>query len=142
MDRFDLLFESEQLFRLIGKKFKLQVNDLLSGELTFAEFLFLKHLYEVGPSRSSDISSTFSVTLSHITTLTDRLIKRGLIYRNRGLKEDRRAIAIGLTDEGKETVEKYKRLVKNYALHLFDEITDEELVQLKGILTKLSNKME
>ena len=61
----------------------------------------LLHVYESGPEgiRMTDLSETLVVSKSGLTTIIDRLEKRGLLRRVPD-PDDRRAIRIAITDEG------------------------------------------
>jgi DNA-binding MarR family transcriptional regulator len=71
--------------------------------------------------------------------LLDRLVKKGLVYRETCL-ENRRKIDISLTDQGKELFvsahESAKKAIGNF---FDDQITEEEAKDLRRILKKIKN---
>jgi DNA-binding MarR family transcriptional regulator len=138
VNREHLLTELEVLFRQVSKKFRNGMNTVFNGELAVSEFLFLKYLEECGPLKPSDVASQFGVSLSHVSALSDRMIKKGFIYRTRS-EQDRRIVELGLNDQGKQTLEKLHKIKKQYIETVFHSITDEELLQLIRIYQKISN---
>jgi DNA-binding MarR family transcriptional regulator len=136
VSREHLLTELEMLFREIGKKFRNGMNTVFGGEVSVSEFIFLKYLYECGPLKPSDVASQFDVSLSHVTALSDRMIKKSLIYRTRS-EEDRRIVELSLNDQGKQTLEKLIKIKKQYVETVFQEVTDDELTQLIHIYQKM-----
>jgi DNA-binding MarR family transcriptional regulator len=137
VNREHLLTELEILFREIGKKFRNGMNTVFGGEVSVSEFIFLKYLYECGPLKPSDVASQFGVSLSHMTALSDRMIKKGYIDRTRS-EEDRRSVKLALNDQGKQTLEKLFKMKKQYVETVFQDVTDDELMQLIRIYQKLS----
>lgn len=137
MSREDKITQIELLYRNIGKKFKSELNQLFEGEITPSDFLILKFLHDTGPTKASNIAHQFVVSLSHITALCDRLVKKGLIHRTRS-DEDRRWVVVGLSDEGSKKVSELSQIKKQYTFHIFKSLTDDELEQLIHIYKKLN----
>jgi DNA-binding MarR family transcriptional regulator len=131
-----LLTELELLFREMSKKFRNGMNSAFNGEITVSEFFFLKYLLEAGPLKPSDVASQFGVSLSHVTALSDRMIKKGLIHRTRS-EEDRRIVELVLSDKAKQTLEKLVNIKRQYVETVFQKVTDEELSQLIRIYQKM-----
>lgn len=136
MNREHLLTELEMLFREISKKFRNGMNTVFNGEVSVSEFLFLKYLSECGPLKPSDVANQFDVSLSHVTALSDRMIKKNLIYRTRS-EEDRRIVELALSDQGKQTLEKLIKIKNQYVEIVFRDVTDDELAQLMRIYKKM-----
>lgn len=80
---------------------------------------YSKPLYEVikylkcnGKSKTTDLVKELMVTKSYITSITNKLIKNDLIYREYDVK-DRRIIFINLTEKGHTIANEYDRIIKN-----------------------------
>jgi DNA-binding MarR family transcriptional regulator len=137
MNREQSVTELEALFRQIGRNFRNHMNSVFKGELTDSEFFYLQYLDECGPAKASDIANQFNVSLSHVTSLCDRMVKKDFIYRNRS-EEDRRIVVIGLNDRGKQMIESLKGIKIKYLEDFLSPLGDDELVQLVRIYKKLS----
>jgi DNA-binding MarR family transcriptional regulator len=84
-----------QLISLFDTEFREQCDIDLSTYDT------LLHVYEAGPEgiRMTDLSEVLVVSKSGLTSIVDRLEKRGLLRRIPDA-DDRRAIRIAITDSG------------------------------------------
>jgi Transcriptional regulators len=115
--------------RLLDKH--LEPEDITAGQ---AKALF--NIYRFNKTRPCDIGKSLGVDNSAITRMLDRLEKKGLIQRTPA-PEDRRALIIGLTDKGYETIERALPLAGNAIAELAHALTDEEQSQLKHCLRKI-----
>jgi DNA-binding MarR family transcriptional regulator len=84
-----------QLTSLFDAEFQEQLN------IDISTYDALLHVYEAGPEgiRMTDLSARLVVSKSGLTTVVDRLEKRGLLRRVPD-PADRRAIRVAITDEG------------------------------------------
>jgi MarR family 2-MHQ and catechol resistance regulon transcriptional repressor len=105
-------------------------------KLTISQFGVLEALYHLGPMCQRDVAKKNLKSTANITTVVDNLEKRGLVERQRS-SEDRRYIALHLTDEGRSLIERIfpahvQGIVKN-----FSSLTNEEQQQLARLCKKL-----
>ena len=61
---------------------------------------------------ASQIASEVNVTSSHITAVTDRLVRKGFVERKRS-NSDRRIVYLEITEHGREVTENLKLCVKS-----------------------------
>lgn len=91
------------------------------------------------PVSANELKRQILVHNPDLTRLLDRLVKKGLVYRETCL-ENRRKIDISLTYQGKELFvsahESAKKAIGNF---FEDQITEEEAKELRRILKKIRN---
>lgn len=87
------------------------------------------------PLSSGDISKSLISQNSDVTRVVDRLVKKGLVNRERP-EENRRMVLITLTEEGLKKVEETKG-VATPILEKTNVWTDEEVQVLNKLLDKL-----
>jgi len=90
-------------------------------ETTIAQYRALVVLASRGPQRVGDLARALDVTPSTAGRMCDRLVRKGLIRRNRG-RADRRAVQVSITAAGRQVV---------------DEATARRRTLLAGILGRL-----
>lgn len=96
--------ELERAFRTVFRTLRQEVNKLMGDEVTSNEFTVLKLIAD-GPKMASAISKELNVSASHITSVTDSLVRKGYMTRSRS-ENDRRVVELVLTGTGQELVEK------------------------------------
>lgn len=126
----------EFIFRRVYRKIKEELHSLLKEHVTLNEFMVLKFLSE-SPMRSSDLSKMLQVSASHITSVTDSLVEKGLIERRRSNK-DRRVVDLILTEKGKSLIGRLKEIKSRFLKDQLDVFTEEE----RETLYKLFRKFE
>lgn len=103
--------------------------------LTPPQFFLLKKLSS-GPATVSEVADYMGVSLSAITSMSDRLVKLGYVARKRS-ENDRRLVWLELTAAGgkvlAEAMEKRKEVVYGF----LGKLPEEDLAALHGIYTKL-----
>lgn len=140
LNREKKIMHIDMLFRDIHKKFIHHIEQRFQRQLTFAEFIFLRALYEVGSSNSSYLAKHLRVSMSHITNLCDKLIDKDLIFRRKS-EQDRRILEIGLTEDGQHTMTKILAIRQLFLEDYFEDVSDEELHQLVYIYNKLHQRL-
>ena len=75
----------------------------VAEDVTLAQYRVLLELAARGPVRLADLASVLGVDRSTATRMSDRLARKGLVYRRR-LGEDRRCVRVSLTAAGRELV--------------------------------------
>lgn len=139
--REELINEIDMLTIQVNKRFKQAMTELFKGEITFTEYIFMRYLSKEGPTRPSDAAAAFEVSLAHVTSICDRLVQKGLIFRER-TETDRRTIQIGLSEEGRKVVEKFAQIKRDYLSTFYQDLATEELAQFKDILSKINISFE
>jgi DNA-binding MarR family transcriptional regulator len=90
-------------------------------ETTIAQYRTLVVLASRGPQRLVDLATTLDVAPSTAGRMCDRLVRKGLIRRNRA-RADRRAVLVSITAAGRQVV---------------DQATARRRALIAGILSQL-----
>jgi DNA-binding MarR family transcriptional regulator len=77
-------------------------------EVTLPQYRALVVLAARGPQGTAELAAALAVTPSTVTRLCDRLVRKGLVRRNRQAG-DRRAVRIALTGAGRDLVAEVTR---------------------------------
>lgn len=80
-------------------------SHLTKQKLTMSQFGVLEALYHLGPMYQRDLAVKILKTTGNITTVIDNLEKRGLVERQREMK-DRRYFKVVLTSSGRRLTKK------------------------------------
>lgn len=80
------------------------VKDIQDYDITIAQAFLLHNLKMRGACTASAIGEMMEVTSGPVTSITQRLIKRGLIHRRQDEK-DRRVVWFTLTSEGEAVLQ-------------------------------------
>ncbi|HMV79667.1 MAG TPA: MarR family transcriptional regulator [Leptospiraceae bacterium] len=124
-----------EFYRTLKKEF----NQILESEgMTNGEFLMLKSIVQSGNRKVSELAKELGVSMPYITSLSDKMVKKGFIER-RQFEEDRRIVVLKLTKEGKKKYSRLDRLILNYMETGFDRLSDQELLTFEKILKKVSD---
>lgn len=129
----------EFIFRRVYRKIKEELHSLLKEHVTLNEFMVLKLLSE-SPMRSSDLSKILQVSASHITSVTDSLVEKGLIERRRSNK-DRRVVDLILTEKGKSLISQLKETKSRFLKDQLDVFTEEERETLYRLFRKFEDHL-
>ncbi|SFI54126.1 DNA-binding transcriptional regulator, MarR family [Bacillus sp. 71mf] len=121
-----LILNLSTSFRRMLRLLQSDINELFSEHMPWNEFSVLRALYWKSPQMASQIASEVNVTSSHITAVTDRLARKGLVMRKRS-NSDRRIVYLEITDSGREVAEKLENVRKEYYREKFQDWSDEEI---------------
>lgn len=124
------------LLRSSGSITKMLKKDMFSYGLNPTEFTALEVLYNLGEQPIQAIGNKVLLSSSSITYVIDQLETKNLVVRKKNEK-DRRVTLISLSDEGFELMEKIFPQHSRVIEKLFEELTDEELVNLREMLKKI-----
>jgi len=80
-------------------------SHLTKQKLTMSQFGVLEALYHLGPMYQRDLAEKILKTTGNITTVIDNLEKRGVVERQREMK-DRRYFKVVLTSSGRRLTKK------------------------------------
>ncbi|GHD12455.1 MarR family winged helix-turn-helix transcriptional regulator [Tianweitania populi] len=103
------------------------------NELDKQALFYVAEHPECGPS---DIARFLAVPHTTISSATDRLAKRGLLKRTRP-EEDRRAVALDLSDEGRRRVEGFLAAYRELHLRMLQPLSTAERDAFVGMITKI-----
>lgn len=89
--------------------------------------------------RQGTIARQLSIKPAHMTKLVGRLIKQGYVAREQHT-EDRRAVRISLTEQGRDFVAENKSAFLMQNAHERNQMSPEEMETLIGLLQKLTGR--
>lgn len=130
----------EQLDRLAFKVIRRmgrEVSTLLEEGMTPAQFLLMRLIGQQGEATVSDLSDQMGVTLSAITSLTDRLKAAGLVNRVRD-ESDRRVVFLRLTPEGAAKLSDLSNRRLEHMRRYLGQLPEEDIEKLLEIGERFS----
>ena len=125
------------LTKRLAFRIRREFDQLLGADgVTWAQFTYLRVLYEKRADTPSRIARLFSVDTGAITRLTDRLERGGFLLRRAGGR-DRRLVRIELTEEGRRLVEALLPVARDQIHRLCGGLNKQELKDLTRLMKKL-----
>lgn len=106
-------------------------------DLTYSQYLVMLILWNTKKQTVTQLGDKLSLDSGTLTPLLKRLERKELIKRNRSAL-DERMLEISLTQKGKHIKEKATCIPKQLMESM--HVTKEELVLLKGLITKILDK--
>lgn len=100
----------------------------------------MTYIAEYGPMKASQIAEKLYITCGAVTGLSDKLIELGFVAREKD-DNDRRVVLLKLTSKGEEQVKKIKDIRRNLMIHLFAELSSEEMKDGLKLFDKLKDNM-
>lgn len=116
-------------------------NNLASLGITQAQYHVLRILDDLGAINMSEISKLLFRGKSNVTTLIDRMERADLVERV-SVEEDRRINKITMTKKGQEIHDSVAEKHRIFLFKLFQNLTEEEVQQLNGLLSKLAHYLK
>lgn len=106
-----------------------------------AEGHLLSFLRSYSPSPISELIRVFGLKKSTMTSLLDRLERRGLVRRESHPK-DRRSFLVHVTEEGRRLADEVQRPVEELEKKVRDEINEEDLRGFQRVLESIAKVTE
>ncbi len=125
------------IYRGIGNMIKQYVHE----DVTTDQFLTLQYIYQHGSITASEIAQEFGVGRSAITAIVNRLVEKELLIRKRS-KEDRRIIALMLSNRGKEVVEATEKAMYRFLQEKLKHFELDDIERLLNSIEKFALLME
>jgi DNA-binding MarR family transcriptional regulator len=113
----------------------------LEKEVTRSELSALLILHFRNEMTMSNLSTDLGAPLSTITSLTKRLVRKGLIERNQSTK-DQRIILIRLTAKGKQLALQAKAIMENIFSRVQATLSTDELEQFLALALKIGRALQ
>ena len=88
-----------------------------------------------------EIADLLQLPASSLTSMTDRLVREGLVERVT-MPNDRRVVAATITDAGRELVERIEAINHRDLVTMLREVTDDDLGQFSSVLTHMYREFE
>jgi DNA-binding MarR family transcriptional regulator len=108
----------------------------LSSEVSMPEIQVLVFLGQTGSGRMSDIAAHMFSSLSNMTVIVDKLVKKGLVKRSR-LQEDRRVVMIDLTGKGKEYYLQHHEVKLELSRRMLGALDENERARYMAFIDKI-----
>ncbi|MFC5701968.1 MarR family winged helix-turn-helix transcriptional regulator [Cohnella faecalis] len=106
-------------------------------DLSSTQTAALSIIAKKGPLQAKELGLQLSLSSGGITTVCDKLLSRGLIRRLRSDGEDRRAVFLETTEEGRAMVIRTDAVWEQVLNVIFSVLTDAEIAMLHQIYSKL-----
>ena len=124
------------LAKEIVNRYRPLLEDL---DVTYPQYLVLMVLWNEEEQTVGQLGEKLLLDSGTLTPLLKRMEQKGILNRSRS-PEDERVVKLSLTEKGKAMKEKAKdipcRLMESM------KISEEELLELKTIITKILNKQQ
>ena len=112
---------------------------VLGEDVTVAEWVFLRALYNLEPTPPSVLAEKMGMTKGAISKLGERLIAKGLVAREES-RDDKRAHSLSLTREGRTKIPVLASLADENDAEFFGVLTKKERETLDRILKVLAKR--
>jgi DNA-binding MarR family transcriptional regulator len=131
-----------QALRRIIRAVDLHSHKLFSQhKITGPQLACLLEIREAGPLTSVNLAKKVYLSPSTVVGIIDRLEEKGLVARNRDIK-DRRQVHISITPAGQQLVEAAPSLLQDTLSRALVELPEIEQVSITLSLEKLVDLME
>lgn len=107
--------------------------------ITYPQYLVLMVLWKENEQTVGQLGEKVFLDSGTLTPLLKRMEQRGIVLRTRKA-EDERVVIISLTEKGVLLKEKAKDIPKKLVESM--QISEEELMELKNIVTRILNKQK
>ncbi|MDG7016314.1 MAG: MarR family transcriptional regulator [Nitrososphaerota archaeon] len=108
------------------------------GEVTQEQYWVLRTLDVSGSQRLKDLAEKLGCTPSSASTAVKRLVRSGLVTRERG-KDDEREVSVRLTKEGESKLTSWRSDQLARATVLFEPLSANERRALGTLLEKVAD---
>ncbi|WP_084783935.1 MarR family winged helix-turn-helix transcriptional regulator [Paenibacillus sp. FJAT-26967] len=136
-----LLEEADWLFRRMVRKFVKERDKISVGGITLPGMLILNSIQREGEQRLGELAEQLDFTSGAVTALCDKLEAGGYAVRKRSAT-DRRAIALEITDRGRELIGRSSGISACMIEVLFSGYTQEELKHQIALSRRLLERLD
>jgi DNA-binding MarR family transcriptional regulator len=110
--------------------------------LTVPQYTVLARVRQMGPgAKVGEVAETLQLPPSSMTSITDRLVRQGLVERG-GLPGDRRAVVATVTPSGQELIERIEAARHRDLVTMLEGISDADLGQFGILLARMIDGIE
>jgi DNA-binding MarR family transcriptional regulator len=109
--------------------------------LTAPLILLLQTIRDQGEGTIGEIANSMSLSQATVTTIIDRLEKRGLVYRERS-KDDKRKVHAHLTDEAMETLKSAPIPLQDQFARQYADLQEWEQTMIISSLQRVAQMMD
>ena len=139
MNRIDEVLVS---LRRVTRAIDLHSKHLMkTAGLTAPQMLILQTLRDQGDAIISDIANQVSLSQATVTSIMDRLEKRGLVIRERS-NQDKRKVFASLTEAGNALIRNAPMPLQDYFIRQFSDLQEWEKTQIISSLQRVAYMMD
>lgn len=109
--------------------------------LTAPQILLLQAIRDKGQVTIGEIANEISLSQATVTTIVDRLEKRGLVYRERST-QDKRKVHAHLTDEGLAMLQTAPKPLQDQFAREFGDLQEWEQTMIISSLQRIAQMMD
>jgi DNA-binding MarR family transcriptional regulator len=109
--------------------------------LTVPQILLLQALDEAGSLPVSELARRVSLSQATVTSILDRLERKGLLARSRGA-QDRRMVLVALTPDGRERMQHLPGLLQEDFVSRFDRLETWEQSMLTAAVQRIASILD
>lgn len=137
-----LIKRYEDVYLFATKRISTMISEyVLEDDMSIEQYALLRKLYFSESLRSSELADIFYVNKSAITVKVEKLVKRGLVKRNRD-PNDRRNVYLSLTEEGVKLYEQLENKIEQFVGNYLSDLTHEELESFLDLYEKITKIIE
>lgn len=132
---------------LIALRRVIRATDLYSKHLaktsglTAPQILLLQAIRDRGQVTIGELAEEISLSQATVTTIIDRLEKRGLVYRQRST-EDKRKVHAFLTEKAEQVLQDAPMPLQEHFARQFDELQNWEQNMILSSLQRIAEMMD
>lgn len=127
-------------FRRMVRKFVKERDKIAVEGIPLPALLILHKINRDGEQKLGDLAEQLDFSPGAITVLCDKLEKRGLAVRRR-LEEDRRSVALGITEDGRRLLNRQRGLSRASTRLLFSGFAAGELETLRKAFIRIADRL-
>ena len=109
--------------------------------LTAPQILLLQTIRDKGEVTIGELASEMSLSQATVTTIIDRLEKRGLVFRERS-KEDKRKVHAYLTDQATDVLKESPIPLQDHFARQFGNLQEWEQTMIISSLQRVAQMMD
>jgi MarR family transcriptional regulator, organic hydroperoxide resistance regulator len=110
-------------------------------DISYLQFMILMVIYDDKEKTQKEVADCLNVTPATISKHIDALTVKKLISRHEN-KDNRREHVLKINTKGHEIINKALQQLKDCENELFNEFSNEEVVTLNILVSKLNTKIE
>ena len=126
------------VFNEILKIEELSLRTSLNEKISVTEIHTLEAISKSSSGTMSEVAAALRITMSTLTISINRLEKKQLVQRSRGVN-DRRIVYVTLTQEGRRLVEAHRRFHRRMIHEVVQDLNEDELQRTVQAIGRLKD---
>lgn len=136
----EIMYQLDEAFRELRSSINTYWSKYSVHGIGITHGRLLTMIANEGALKASYLAERLHITCGAVTGLADKLIENGLVVRKKD-ETDRRVVLLSLTELGAERAKEIKQIRKNLMLHMFANMSREEMDLGLQLFTKLQNNL-